>query len=66
MDRFDTPSRTLTPDEAALHQEMVATACHLEGIFDRIKPGRHRSLALTALEEAVFRAERELRLSGRL
>lgn len=60
VSRFRPRYRALTDDEKALHDELKAKAVELEVLFDKIKPGRYRSLAFTALEEAVMWAVKEL------
>ena len=58
--RFRPRYRALTPGEKELHDEIKAKAVELEALFERIQPGRYRSLGLTALEEAVMWAIKEL------
>ena len=58
--RFRPRYRALTDDEKALHDEIKAKAAELEMRFEQVKPGRYRSLAFTALEEAVMWAVKEL------
>ena len=58
--RFRPRYRALTPDEKALHDQLKEKAAELETLFEKVKPGRYRSLGLTALEEAVMWAVKEL------
>jgi hypothetical protein len=60
VSRFRPRYRALTDDEKALHDEIKAKASELETLFERVKPGRYRSLGMTALEEAVMWAVKEL------
>ena len=58
--RFRPKYRALTDDEKALHDEIKSKATELEELFERVKPGRYRSLGLTALEESVMWTVKEL------
>jgi len=58
--RFRPKYRALTDAEKALHDEIKDKAAELEALFERVKPGRYRSLGLTALEEAVMWTVKEL------
>lgn len=58
--RFRPRYRKLTPDELALHDEIKNKAAELETLIERVKPGRYRSLAITALEESIMWAVKEL------
>lgn len=58
--RFRPRYRALTADEKALHDEIKAKAAELEALFERVKPGRYRSLGMTALEESVMWTVKEL------
>ena len=60
VSRFRPRYRALTEDEHALHDEIKSKAVELEALFLRVKPGRYRSLSLTALEEAVMWNVKEL------
>ena len=60
VSRFRPRYRALTDDEKALHDELKSKAAELEALFERVKPGRYRSLGLTALEEAVMWTVKEL------
>ncbi len=60
VSRFRPRYRALTDAEKALHDEIKAKAAALEEVFERVKPGRYRSLSLTALEEAVMWNVKEL------
>lgn len=61
--RFRPRYRALTDEEKALHDEIKTAAAALEVLYDRIKPGqpsRYKALALTALEESVMWAVKDL------
>ena len=60
VSRFRPRYRALTDDEKALHDEIKGKAAELEALFDKVKPGRYRSLGLTALEESVMWTVKEL------
>ena len=60
VSRFRPRYRALTDDEKALHDAIKAKAAELESLFERVKPGRYRSLGFTALEEAVMWTVKEL------
>ena len=52
--------RALTDAEKALHDAIKGKAAELEALFETVKPGRYRSLGMTALEEAVMWTVKEL------
>jgi hypothetical protein len=58
--RFRPRYRALTEVEKALHDAIKGKAEELAELFERVKPGRYRSLGLTALEEAVMWTVKEL------
>lgn len=58
--RFRPKYRALTDDEKALHDDIKNKASELEALFERVKPGRYRSLGMTALEESVMWTVKEL------
>lgn len=58
--RFRPRYRALTDDEKALHDAIKGKAAELEALFEQVKPGRYRSLGLTALEESVMWTVKEL------
>jgi len=60
VSRFRPTYRALTEDEKALHDAIKGKAAELEELFERVQPGRYRSLGITALEEAVMWAVKEL------
>lgn len=60
MSRFRPRYRALTDDEKALHDAIKAKAAELETLFEMVKPGRYRSLGITALEESVMWTVKEL------
>ena len=60
VSRFRPRYRALTEDEKGLHDAIKAKATELEALFDQVKPGRYRSLGMTALEEAVMWTVKEL------
>lgn len=58
--RFRPKYRALTDDEKTLHDAIKNKATELEALFEQVKPGRYRSLGITALEEAVMWTIKEL------
>jgi hypothetical protein len=58
--RFRPRYRALTPEEKELHDAIKEQAGVLERLVELVKPGRYRSLGMTALEEAVMWAVKEL------
>jgi hypothetical protein len=60
VSRFRPTYRALTEIEKALHDQLKAKAVELETMIETIKPGRYRSLAITALEESIMWAVKEL------
>lgn len=58
--RFRPRYRALSDDEKALHDAIKAKAVELEELFEKVKPGRYRSLGMTALEESVMWTVKEL------
>lgn len=60
LSRFRPRYRVLTDDEKAMHDAIKSKACELEALFEQVKPGRYRSLGITALEESVMWTVKEL------
>ena len=60
VSRFRPRYRALTDEEKALHDAIKAKAAELETLFEQVKPGRYRSLGITALEESVMWTVKEL------
>lgn len=60
VSRFRPRYRALTDDEKALHDSIKDKAAELEALFDRVKPGRYKSLAFTELEASVMWIVKEL------
>ncbi len=60
VSRFRPRYRALTDDEKVLHDALKDKAAELEALFDRVKAGRYKSLALTSLEESVMWIIKEL------
>lgn len=60
VSRFRPRYRALTDDEKALHDEIKSKAAELESLFERVKPGRYNSLAMTDLERSVMWIVKEL------
>ena len=60
VSRFRPRYRALTDPEKALHDQLKYKAEELATLIETIKPGRYRSLALTALEESIMWAVKEL------
>ena len=58
--RFRLQYRALTDDEKALHDEIKNKAAEMEHLITRTGSGRYRALSLTALEEAIMWAVKEL------
>lgn len=58
--RFRPRYRALTDQEKALHDAIKTKAAELEALIEAVKPGRYRSLGMTALEEAVMWTVKEL------
>ncbi len=58
--RFRPRYRALKDDEKALHDAIKEKAAELEALFEQVKPGRYRSLALTDLEVSVMWCVKEL------
>lgn len=60
VSRFRLRYRALTEAEKTLHDDIKGKAAELEALFEMVKPGRYRSLGMTALEEAVMWTVKEL------
>jgi hypothetical protein len=60
VSRFRPTYRALTDDEKALHDDLKTKASELEDLFQKVKPGRYNSLAITALEQAIMWIVKEL------
>jgi hypothetical protein len=60
VSRFRPKYRALTTGEKALHDEIKAKAADLESLFEKVKPGRYRSLAFTDLESSIMWVIKEL------
>lgn len=60
VSRFRPRHRALTEDEKTLHDELKAAFASVETLIERIKPGRYRALAFTALEESCMWSVKEL------
>lgn len=60
VSRFRPRYRALTDAEKALHDALKSKAAELEVLFEQVKPGRYRSLGLTALEESVMWTVKQL------
>lgn len=60
LQRFRPVVRLPTEDERALLAAVNDKAAELEALIQTVKPGRYRSLAFTALEEAVLWAVKEI------
>lgn len=58
--RFRPRYRALTDEEKALHDAIKDKAEELQALFEKVKPGRYRSLAFTDLESAVMWCVKEL------
>lgn len=64
VSRFRPTYRALTDEEKVLHDDIKQRAESIENLFSYIKDGRYKSLALTALEESVMWAIKELTGAG--
>jgi len=64
VSRFRPRYRALTDDEKALHDAIKDKATELEALFEKVCPGRYRSIALTSLEESVMWVIKELTGNG--
>lgn len=60
VSRFRPRYRALTDDEKGLHDAIKGKASELEELFEKVKPGRYRSLGFTALEESIMWTVKEL------
>ena len=60
VSRFRPRYRQLTEQEKALHDAIKDAAENLALLFEQVKPGRYRSLGITALEESVMWTIKEL------
>ncbi len=60
VSRFRPRYRALTDAEKELHDRIKVHAEALALHIEEIKPGRYRSLAITALEESIMWAVKEL------
>lgn len=60
VSRFRPKYRALTDDEKALHDEIKSKAAELEAVFEKVKAGRYKSLAMTELETSVMWIVKEL------
>lgn len=60
VSRFRPTYRALTDDEKALHDEIKTRAAELEVVFEKVKNGRYKSLAMTELETSVMWIIKEL------
>ena len=58
--RFRPVYRPLAPAEKALHDAIKNKAAEMEALIEQVKPGRYRSLGITALEESVMWTVKEL------
>ena len=60
VSRFRPRYRALTDEEKALHDALKDKAAELEALFQKVKPGRYNSLAITALEQSIMWIVKEL------
>lgn len=60
VSRFRPTYRALTDEEKALHDEIKSKAAELETVFEKVKSGRYKSLAMTDLEKSVMWIVKEL------
>jgi len=60
ISRFRPRYRALSDEEKALHDALKSKAAELEELFEKVKPGRYHSLAITSLEESIMWIVKEL------
>lgn len=60
ISRFQSIQRELSVEETTLVDELKAKATELESLIAKIRVGRYRALAITALEECVMWAVKEV------
>lgn len=60
VSRFRPNYRALNEDEKALHDAIKGKAAELEALFEQVKNGRYKSLAMTDLEKSVMWIVKEL------
>lgn len=60
VSRFRPRYRALSDEEKAVHDDVKAAFAECERQIERIKAGRYRALAMTALEESCMWAVKEL------
>lgn len=60
VSRFRPRYRALTDEEKKLHDDIKDKATELEYLFNKVKPGRYNSLAITSLEQSVMWVVKEL------
>lgn len=60
VSRFRPTYRALSSDDKGLHDAIKTKASELEDLFGQIKAGRYTSLAMTALEQSVMWAVKEI------
>lgn len=60
VSRFRPRYRALTGDEKALHDAIKSKAEELETLYEQIPGGRYLSLGLTALEQSIMWAVKQL------
>ena len=60
VSRFRPRYRQLSDDEKALHDAIKDKAAELEALYEKVKPGRYNSLAVTSLEQSVMWVVKEL------
>jgi len=60
VSRFRPRYRALTDEEKLLHDALKDKAAELEVLFQKVKPGRYNSLAVTSLEQAIMWIVKEL------
>lgn len=60
VSRFRPQYRALTDEEKALHDEIKGKAAELEAVFEKVKNGRYKSLAMTELETSIMWIVKEL------
>ena len=60
ISRFRPRYRALSEEEKQLHDDIKNKAAELEYLFEKVKPGRYNSLAITSLETSIMWIVKEL------
>ncbi len=60
VSRFRPTYRALTEKEKILHDKLKNKAVELEELFNEVKDGRYKALAITSLEQSIMWIVKEL------